>query len=431
MNDSIPALGKVLQGAGNAPQAARRASDPQAGGAFASLLATGDAGVAPRPAATTATAAGKSLPERRTKAAADKPVRDRAGADSALAPAPVAAGAPADTQSGAAAGQEPDRMQPVAADPARTPVQGDVPAAAAAQQGAPTGTQPGAVAQDPDRPPPVAAAAATTAHGQDPPAGAATATPQGATVAAQVSAVPQPAGQAQAEQTVDTRQPDAGDASADTTTTQAGKVAQAVHSSVMKLLQGQGGQGHAGAAGHGLSLHAPVADAAAAQKPGADALFAHALATTTGSVPVAQVPVAVSHAGWGHAVGEQVLWFVSQHVRMASLRLNPQHLGPLELQLHMDGDKASIAFTSQHAMVRDALESSLPRLREMFHAQGLDLVNVNVSQQGDSGPGAGHPGNALPAAGASAGAGSLADESIPVPTTSRSAPGSGLVDYYA
>ena len=47
----------------------------------------------------------------------------------------------------------------------------------------------------------------------------------------------------------------------------------------------------------------------------------------------------------------------------------------------MEGDKATLAFASQHAAVRDALESALPRLREMFAQNGLDIVDVNVSQE--------------------------------------------------
>src|SRR5690606_27554322 len=43
-----------------------------------------------------------------------------------------------------------------------------------------------------------------------------------------------------------------------------------------------------------------------------------------------------------------------------------------------DGN-AQLWFSSQHAQVRDALESSLPRLREMFAEQGLTLVHTEVN----------------------------------------------------
>lgn len=112
--------------------------------------------------------------------------------------------------------------------------------------------------------------------------------------------------------------------------------------------------------------------------------FLQTLSDSVVTMPSARVPVAVGQPGWGEAVGQQVTWFVSQKISSASLRLNPQHLGPMEMAVTMDGDKASITFTSQHSIVRDALESSIPRLREMLSENGLNLVNVNVSQQGKS-----------------------------------------------
>ncbi|MGB5475076.1 MAG: flagellar hook-length control protein FliK, partial [Gammaproteobacteria bacterium] len=156
--------------------------------------------------------------------------------------------------------------------------------------------------------------------------------------------------------------------------------------------------------------------------------FADALLATGSTTPSARVAVPVGQPGWGRAVGEQVVWFVSQNIQSASLKLNPQHLGPLELQLRMDGDKASIAFASQHAAVREALESSLPRLRDMLAEQGLNLVNVNVSQH-DAGSRReqASDGNR---AGASTRTASM-EELLPVAGGMPGAiTGRGLVDYY-
>jgi len=107
--------------------------------------------------------------------------------------------------------------------------------------------------------------------------------------------------------------------------------------------------------------------------------------------------------------------------------LNPQHLGPLEMQVQMEGDKATLAFTSQHAQVRDALESALPRLREMFAQNGLNIVDVNVSQQQ---AGKGEQQTAL-----STGSEQDADEAtlaadITNSVTNSHAEGVGMVDYY-
>ena len=112
--------------------------------------------------------------------------------------------------------------------------------------------------------------------------------------------------------------------------------------------------------------------------------FLQTLSDSVLTTPVARVQVPVGQPGWGEAVSQQVTWFVSQKISAASLRLNPQHLGPMEMAVSMDGDQASISFTSQHSMVRDALESAIPRLREMLSENGLNLADVNVSQQGKS-----------------------------------------------
>lgn len=115
------------------------------------------------------------------------------------------------------------------------------------------------------------------------------------------------------------------------------------------------------------------------------ATFTQALTDSSTALPSSKVQIPVGQSGWGRAVGQQVVWFVSQNITAANMRLNPQQLGPMEMQLSMEGDKASVAFVSQHAVVRDALESAIPRLREMLAENGLNLASVNVSQQGYSG----------------------------------------------
>jgi len=146
--------------------------------------------------------------------------------------------------------------------------------------------------------------------------------------------------------------------------------------------------------------------------------------TTTGSVPRVSVPV--GEPGWARAVGEQLVWHVSQNIQSASLRLNPQHLGPLEMQVQMDGDKATLAFASQHAVVREALESALPRLREMFAQGGLEIIDVNVSQQHASAR------EDQQSGGSRAGADDdvAVDDELPVDAIGGLQAGQGLVDYY-
>jgi flagellar hook-length control protein FliK len=75
----------------------------------------------------------------------------------------------------------------------------------------------------------------------------------------------------------------------------------------------------------------------------------------------------------------------NQKLQRAEIKMNPPQLGPIEVRLNISGDQAQVHFTAQHGVVRDALESALPRLREMFGANGLDLVDVNVADQSETG----------------------------------------------
>ena len=93
------------------------------------------------------------------------------------------------------------------------------------------------------------------------------------------------------------------------------------------------------------------------------------------------VPVPVGSPQWSQAVGDKVLWFAAQNVSAAEIRLDPPELGPMQVKVSVNQDQASVTFSSPHPAVRDALDQQLNRLREMFAEQGLNLVNVDVSDK--------------------------------------------------
>ena len=115
--------------------------------------------------------------------------------------------------------------------------------------------------------------------------------------------------------------------------------------------------------------------------------FTNVLASAPAGAPVfgASTAVPFGQAGWGQASGNQVVWAVNQGMPAAELHLSPPDLGPMSVRISMDQDQASIAFSSAHAMVREAIEAALPRLRDMLGAQGITLADVNVSQHGAAG----------------------------------------------
>ena len=96
-----------------------------------------------------------------------------------------------------------------------------------------------------------------------------------------------------------------------------------------------------------------------------------------------EVPALVrplGHPEWNKELGERILWMNTKAIPSAEIKLNPQHLGPISVRIDVNQDQATISFAAQHGSVREAIEASIPRLREMMNGQQIDLTNVNVSQ---------------------------------------------------
>ena len=94
------------------------------------------------------------------------------------------------------------------------------------------------------------------------------------------------------------------------------------------------------------------------------------------------VPQQIGGKGWSGAIADRLMWMVQGDQQFARLQLNPPHLGPLEVRVSVHQDQTSVSFLAQHAAVREALEAALPRLREMFDQQSLQLVRADVSDPG-------------------------------------------------
>lgn len=111
------------------------------------------------------------------------------------------------------------------------------------------------------------------------------------------------------------------------------------------------------------------------------------LDTAATRAPVLETPTRMvldqplTSPGWSEALGKRVLVMTDTQVRSAEIRMDPPELGPIEVQLTVKDDKAHVAFQAQHALTRDAIESALPRLREMLAEQGLALGQTTVSDQ--------------------------------------------------
>jgi flagellar hook-length control protein FliK len=139
------------------------------------------------------------------------------------------------------------------------------------------------------------------------------------------------------------------------------------------------------AAEHLAATAAPTAapDAAAAQLLAAAQAqqLAPAAAQAAAQVSPASnyVPAQLGSTGWNDQVGQKIVWMVAGGEQSASLTLNPPDLGPMQVVLSVNGDQASVAFSSGHEEVRHALESAMPRLREMMGESGIALGSATVS----------------------------------------------------
>lgn len=95
----------------------------------------------------------------------------------------------------------------------------------------------------------------------------------------------------------------------------------------------------------------------------------------------AQVQVPVGKPGWSEAVMEKVMWFSAQNIDSAEIQLSPPELGPMQVRVSTQNEQASVYFSSHHAAVRDALDQALPRLRELFESQGIQLLDAGVGER--------------------------------------------------
>jgi flagellar hook-length control protein FliK len=103
-------------------------------------------------------------------------------------------------------------------------------------------------------------------------------------------------------------------------------------------------------------------------------------------------------SSFASGLGERLLDLGRDGTQSARLRLHPESLGPLDVRIQVEDGEARVWFNTAHGQTRDAIEASLPRLRELFAGQGIELGRVQVDVRSDGGgppawqPAAGDPG---------------------------------------
>ncbi|HEX6018597.1 MAG TPA: flagellar hook-length control protein FliK [Burkholderiaceae bacterium] len=113
---------------------------------------------------------------------------------------------------------------------------------------------------------------------------------------------------------------------------------------------------------------AAVRDASAAVAPSAES-----------HLPQASVHAAIDDAAFAGALGHQVALWVRDGVQEARLHLHPAELGPVAVQIALDGQTARVDFTAPVAATRDSIEQSLPALAAALRESGFTLTGGGVS----------------------------------------------------
>ena len=132
--------------------------------------------------------------------------------------------------------------------------------------------------------------------------------------------------------------------------------------------------------GH-IVLSRRIADGANRQ-PGLDlaSVLRAASAATAGPVE-RSIPVPVHDRHWPQTIAAQVLILSDQKVQAATLRLSPEHLGPVEVRIDLQDSRVNVAFSAAHAETRAALEQAIPHLRAVLSGGGITLGQATVQQQ--------------------------------------------------
>lgn len=104
-------------------------------------------------------------------------------------------------------------------------------------------------------------------------------------------------------------------------------------------------------------------------------------ATQASTTQTQMAPLNLGQNAWETNLGSRLQMMVGGNIQTAEIRLDPPELGALDIKIKITNDIASVHITSPHAQVRDALETAVPKLREMFEESGVALGDVNVGQE--------------------------------------------------
>jgi flagellar hook-length control protein FliK len=83
---------------------------------------------------------------------------------------------------------------------------------------------------------------------------------------------------------------------------------------------------------------------------------------------------------FAQVLGLQMSVLARDGIQRAELQLNPAEMGPVSVQIVMDGTQARVDFGADLAATRQAIEAGLPELASALRDAGFTLAGGGVSQ---------------------------------------------------
>ena len=92
------------------------------------------------------------------------------------------------------------------------------------------------------------------------------------------------------------------------------------------------------------------------------------------------VPTPLASPEFAHALGVHMSVLTSEGVQRAELQLNPAEMGPVSVQIVIEGTSARIDFGADVAATRQVIEAGMPELAGALRDAGFTLAGGGVSQ---------------------------------------------------
>ena len=95
-----------------------------------------------------------------------------------------------------------------------------------------------------------------------------------------------------------------------------------------------------------------------------------------------QINTNLYQSGWNEAFNQRVIFMTHNNINSASISINPEHLGPIQVQLQMDANQqTSIHFIANNPEVRQIITESIQQLGELLDQSGIQLGQTSVGSQ--------------------------------------------------